>query len=527
MEDTEERSGHISARKGACGTGFTRKDQDMTEKFKKLKEYIERMNNYRYVTSLLYWDMDTNMPEKGFEKNSAASAFFSTEAFKMGTAPELRQMLDELKQPAEYEQLDSNEKFIVDRMLIEFERDERVPVEFYTEYVMVRNESEHAWQEAKQKDDFSIFAPKLEKMIEMTKRMYGYRKPDMELYEAMLDEYEPGMDSATIDRVFGELKAALVPLIRKIAAKGSRVNPKFDRKYDLNEQRELQKVLLSYIGFDWSKGNVGETEHPFTLNFSSQDVRVSNHFREDNAIDPMFSAIHEGGHAIFEQNVDPVLDGTVAGSCNYMGIHESQSRFFENILGRNKNFWAPIYPKVQGCIKELSDVSLDEFYREINRVECGMIRTMSDEVTYCLHIILRYEMEKLIIRENVNVNDLPRLWNEKMQELLGLTPGTDAEGVLQDMHWSDGSFGYFPSYLLGNVYDGMYIEAIEKELGSIDTILAEGRILDITHWLNEKIHKYGSTRFPKEVLKAVCGKEATAEPIIRYFTGKYTKLYEL
>lgn len=499
----------------------------MTDKFSRLRDYITKMNYYRYATSLLYWDMDTNMPEKGFDANSATSTFFATEGFKMGTAPELKAMLEGLKEPEEYGQLSPDERFIVDRMLTDYERDARVPVEFYTELVQTRNESEFAWQQAKQQDDFSIFAPYLAKIIDMTRKLYAYRKPEMEIYDAMLDEYEPGMDSATIDRVFGELRDALVPLIRRIAAKGSRANAKFERKYDLNSQRRLQKLLLNYIGFDFTKGSVGETEHPFTLNFSSQDVRVSNHFREDNAIDPMFSAIHEGGHAIFEQNVNPDFDGTVAGSCDYMGIHESQSRFYENILGRNKNFWKPVYPQVQECIRELSDVSLDEFYQEINRVECSMIRTMADEVTYCLHIILRYEMEKLIIRENIDVYELPGIWNAKMQEYLGVTPSCDAEGILQDMHWSDGSFGYFPSYLLGNVYDGMYVEALEKELGSIDTILAEGRILDITHWLNEKIHQYGSTRLPKEVLMAVCGREATAEPIIRYFTEKYTELYGL
>ena len=289
----------------------------------------------------------------------------------------------------------------------------------------------------------------------------------------------------------------------------------------------MQEYLLSYIGFDWNRGTVGESEHPFTLNFSSQDVRVTNHYYEDNALSAMFSAIHEGGHAIFEQNVNPKLDGTVAGSCRYMGIHESQSRFYENILARNKNFWEPIYGDIQKLLPALEGVSLEEFYHEINHVRNGMIRTESDEVTYCFHIIIRYELEKAIFRDGVDVEELPAMWNAKMQEYLNITPANDAEGILQDMHWSDGSFGYFPSYLLGSIYDGMYLQQLEKEMGPVDDVLREGRIKEITKWLNEKIHQYGSTRRPKEVIEAVCHTEPTAEPLIRYFTNKYTELYNL
>ena len=210
-----------------------------------------------------------------------------------------------------------------------------------------------------------------------------------------------------------------------------------------------------------------------------------------------------------------------------MGLHESQSRFYENVLGRNKNFWLPIYKKLGELLPQFKEITLDEFYREINHVRNSFIRTEADELTYCFHIIIRYEIEKAIFRDGVEVEELPALWNKKMQEYLKITPANDAEGILQDMHWSGGSFGYFPSYLLGSIYDGMYLEQIEKELGSIDTILAEGRILEITKWLNEKIHRFGSTRTPKETLRAVCGKEVTAEPIIRYFKDKYTKVYGL
>lgn len=210
-----------------------------------------------------------------------------------------------------------------------------------------------------------------------------------------------------------------------------------------------------------------------------------------------------------------------------MVVHESQSRFYESIPGRNRNFWVPVYGKLCELLPQFKEVSLDEFYREINQVENSMIRTEADELTYCFHVILRYEMEKAIFREHVPVEELPALWNQKMQEYLQITPANDAEGILQDTHWSDGSFGYFPSYLLGSIYDGMFLEAVEAELGSVDELLADGRIGEITKWLNEKIHQYGSTRLPKDVIAAVCGREVSAKPLIRYFKKKYSDIYGL
>ena len=499
----------------------------MTDNFKNLKEYLDKLSLYGYATSLMYWDMVTTMPGEGFALNSDATTFFSTEDFKLSTDSELLKLIDELLVPEKYETLADYEKFIVKKMKKQFVENSRVPVDFYEEMVRARSESEIAWQEAKQKSDFSLFAPHLRKMIDYSKKYYSYIRPGTDPYEEMLFDHEEGMDSATIDRLFADLKAELIPLVKKILAAKEPDDSKFKRKYNIDCERRVQKELLSYIGFKWERGSVGETEHPFTLNFSSKDVRVTNHFREENAIDPMFSAIHEGGHAIFEQNVNPEYDNTPAGSCEYMGIHESQSRFYENVLGRNKNFWIPVYSKIQELQPEFADVSLDEFYREINHIRNSLIRTEADEVTYGLHIIIRYEIEKAIFRDGVDVDELPALWNAKMREYLDVEPDSDATGILQDMHWSDGSFGYFPSYLLGSIYDGMYLDKITEELGDVDTILREGRILEITKWLNEKIHRFGSTRVPKEVIENVCGKPVSAEPLCRYFKKKYTELYNL
>lgn len=499
----------------------------MSKLLEEFKEYLEKIKQYEHVTTLLYWDMKTNTPKLGQAAHIEALTRFSSETFAMSTAEKLGEMLDGLAAPGEYDALDDTWKFIVRRMKRDFDRNKRIPAEVYETFVRAQAESSNAWEEAKNASDFSIFAPHLQKMIELTREITGYTDPGKEVYDALLDQYEESMDSATIDRLFKELKEELIPLVQKILAAPQPDDAAFHGYFDPDAQRKVQWMLLDYIGFRRDAGAVGETEHPFTLNFSSKDVRVTNHYYEHDPLSSMFSAIHEGGHGIFEQNVNPEYDGTVAGSCCYMGIHESQSRFYENILARNKNFWLPIYEKLGELLPQFKEIPLDDFYREINHVRNSFIRTEADEVTYCFHIILRYEMEKAIFRDNVPVEELPALWNQKMQEYLQITPKNDGEGILQDMHWSDGSFGYFPSYLLGSIYDGMYLDTMEAELGSVDTLLKEGRIGEITRWLNEKIHWYGSTRTPKEVIEAVCGGEVSAEPLIRYFKEKYTEVYGL
>lgn len=499
----------------------------MSELEKKLKDFLELKKQYDHVTTLLYWDMETGTPKLGQQAHVDALTYFSTRSFEMGTSDELEQMLQALSEPEEYEALDDTMKFIVTRMKRDMDKDKRIPKDLFEAFVRAQAEAGNAWRDAKNASDFSMFAPHLEKMIEMRKEITGYTDPGKEIYDALLDNYEEGMDTETIDHLFGDLKKELIPLVKQILAAKQPDDSKFKGHYDVDAQKKVQNLLLDYIGFSKDAGSVGETEHPFTLNFNSKDVRVSNHYYEEEPLFAMFSAIHEGGHAIFEQNVNPAYDNTVAGSCCYMGVHESQSRFYENILGRNKNFWLPIYDKLGELLPQFKEITLDEFYHEINHVRNSMIRTEADEVTYCFHIILRYEMEKAIFRDHVPVAKLPELWNEKMKEYLDIVPANDAEGILQDMHWSDASFGYFPSYLLGSIYDGMYLEELEKELGSVDELLVAGKIGEITKWLNQKIHWYGSTRTPKEVIANVCGKEVSAEPLIRYFKEKYSKLYDL
>lgn len=499
----------------------------MSETFTKFQSMYRRILQFRKICTLVSWDLYTATPENGFDDMSDTMTFASAEAFSLSTSDEFFSLIQALNAPEEFSQLDEGMQYTVRKLKEDLEKDRRIPQAFFEELVSLQNQSMKAWTEAKRASDFSIFAPYLEKLIDMTIQKCNYTDPGKDTYEVLLEQYEKGMDSATIDRVFAELKEGLLPLLRRILAAPQPDSSIFQGHYDINAQKQVQDLLLTYIGFSLKSGTTAVSEHPFTTGFSRNDVRITNHYYEDNPISAIFSAIHEGGHGIFEQNVDPKLHDTEANDCCYMGVHESQSRFFENILGRNRNFWVPIYEQIQQLLPDLASHSLDEFYREINHVQNSMIRTEADEVTYGLHIILRYEMEQAIFRDHVPVEQLPALWNEKMQNYLQITPADDAEGILQDMHWSDGSFGYFPSYLLGSIYDGMFLDAIERDLGNIDELLASGQIQTITKWLNEKIHWYGSLREPKEVIREVCGCELSAEPLLRYFTKKYTKLYSL
>ena len=496
------------------------------EVVKAFKEKLEVMNHYGRILTLMDWDMYTATPKKGYQEMADTLGYFYQRMFELSTSDELFDLLNRAYEPEVFDTLDEPMQYSVRTMLRDMKKERNIPPEFVAEYIAAENASRKAWEDAKNASDFSIFAPHLQKMIDMTIQRCGYTDPGKDPYDVLIDRYEEGMDCETIDRVFGELKEGLLPLLDKILSSPEPQTDIYKGFYDKDDQKKVQELLLRYIGYDFGAGNVAESMHPFTIGDSRNDQRLTNHYHEDDPISAMFSAIHEGGHAIFGQNTAPELDGTPAASCHYMGLHESQSRFFENILGRRTSFWVPVYEKIQKLLPDLQSISLEEFVREINHIKRSYIRTQADEVTYCLHVILRYEIEQEIFRNHRKVEELPQLWNQKMQELLGIVPRNDAEGILQDMHWSDASFGYFPSYLLGSIYDGMFLEQMETELGSIDPILERGDILVITHWLNEKIHKYGNLRLPKEVIDKVCGKELSAKPLLKYFEKKYSKIYQ-
>ena len=464
------------------------------------KDYYRELKNYEEAAELISWELHTEASERAVEHLVDLQSFYRGKAFEMSTSDKMGEYLDKLSAREEYDSLPKEWQLSVDRLKEEYDENKNIPVDFYTEYMKTVAKAEDVWQNAKRDNDYESFKPYLEKIVDSIKKMCNYRKPDKNPYDLLLNDFEKGMEREQIDKVFNELKEEFIPLVKKITEKKQPDKSRFMGDFDINKQKELSEFLLNYIGFDMKAGIMAESEHPFTTGLNSNDVRLTNHYYRENIINPVFSIIHEGGHGIFMQNVDGKYMDTPLSDCYY---------------------------KLKELFPQYENIPIEDFYREINHVENSLIRIDADEVTYCFHIIVRYEIERDLFDGKIDISDIPEAWNNKMKEYLGVEPPDMSSGLLQDSHWSGGAFGYFPSYLLGSIYDGMLLERIEEELGDIDRILSEGRVKEITKWLNTHIHKNGTAVVPKELIEELCGKEITAKPLINYFKKKYSSLYEL
>lgn len=487
----------------------------------KLKEYQKNINDIEFVISILNWELKTKAPKGSIDYLIGVKSEMDLKRFKMSSSTEYERLIDETLNSSDFNILPVIEQRYIQILKKNIDKNKLVPEDFHKEYIVLCDKTNSVWETAKKENNYDIFKPYLKEIIEMTKKLYSYLCPNMDVYDAMLNDYEIGMTSEVIDGLFDEIKESLKPLVKKVIANNKPCNIKAVGNYSNDKLIEAADFLLDYIGFDLNRGALGVYPHGFTDKMNNYDVRIA--FKNTSSITDFVSTIiHEGGHGIFEQNIDECLypyTNHCAEYCN--ALHESQSRFYENILGRNINFWKPIY----NDIKKIFDLDMDieEFVFELNRVEQSLVRTESDELTYCFHIIMRYEIERDIFSGKLSIDDLPRVWNEKMEEYLGIIPKTYSEGILQDVHWAEGAFGYFPSYLIGNIFDGMLKEKLENDLGSIDDILAKGNVKIITKWLNENIHKNGGAYSGIETIERVCKEKITSKPIIRYFMDKYDK----
>jgi carboxypeptidase Taq len=394
------------------------------------------------------------------------------------------------------------------------------------EYAMLTNEASDIWHRAKENSDFELFCPVLEKLVEFNRRFAGYYDASKKPYDALLNEYERGVDMEYLDGFFAEIREKLVPLIHEIGQAEQIDNSFLHRYYPVEDQRRFSDYLMEVMQLDRAHCTIGETEHPFTLEFNNKDVRITTNYKEYDVADSMYSVIHEGGHAKYELGVRDDLQYTAAAGGVSMGIHESQSRFYENIIGRSRAFVEAIFPKMQEFFPEqLADVTAEQMYHAVNRVEPSLIRTEADELTYCLHVMVRYEIEKQLIDGSLAVRDVPEVWNRLYKEYLGIDVPDDRRGCLQDSHWAGGSFGYFPSYALGSAYGAQMLRKMEQEIDVWGPV-ARGDLSSVSGWLCEKIHQYGSLLEPADVLKNACG---TFEPsaYTDYLTKKYREIYGL
>lgn len=501
-------------------------EKKLEQKLVEFKEYIKTMEITKQAIDLIYWDKLVCMPKKAVEGRAEVIGLLSEQLFNQQTSKEMREFLELFKENSDG--LSQVDKAMIKRLDKEYNETKKIPVERYKEFVILTSKSEAAWEEAKDKNDFNIFKPYLSKVVNFQKEFVGYWGYKDHKYNTLLDKYEEGITVEVLDKVFGDLRDALVELLNRI--KNSKITINSDllsSSYDKEKQKELSLYTLKLIGFDMEAGRLDESTHPFTTNFTNKDVRLTTHYYEQDLLSALFSTIHEGGHGIYEQNISDDLQNTWLSTGASMGIHESQSRFYENIIGRSEEFLRYLYPKFKELFKNFDKIDFNEFYKVVNKVEPSLIRTEADELTYSLHVIIRYEIEKALFNDEITVEELPEVWKKKYKEYLGVEPDTDSLGVLQDMHWSDGSFGYFPSYALGNLYGAQIFNTMKKDVPDVYELIAKGDIISITKWLKDNVHKYGSLYSPKELILKVTGEELNSQYFIDYLEEKYSKLYSI
>ncbi|MGN4125614.1 carboxypeptidase M32 [Lysinibacillus sphaericus] len=491
-------------------------------------DYVKKMQHYEEALGVIYWDMRTGAPKKGLTQRSEVIGTLSASLFDMQTSEELGELLTVLE--AQKEELDHVTLRLVEEVRKNYDNNKKIPAHEYKEFVILQSKAEAIWEEAKAQNDFALFLPYLEEIITWQKKFIGYwGMKNGSPYNTLLDQYEPEMTTEILDRVFGELRATIVSLIQKITASSNKPDTSvLFKHFPQEEQRALSLEILAQLGYDFDAGRLDESVHPFMIGLNHGDNRITTKYDEVDFRSAIFGTIHECGHAMYEQNIDEQLDGLPLAQGTSMGIHESQSLFYENFVGRNEKFWEHNYERLQKYSPaQFGHVALADFLRAINMVEPSLIRIEADELTYALHIMIRYEIERDLFNGDLQAKDLPQVWNAKYEEYLGIRPQTDAEGVLQDMHWSGGMFGYFPSYALGLIYAAQWKHAMDKDIPNFDDLLARGELLPIREWLTAKVHQYGALKKPFELLQEATGEGLNGTYLANYLQDKYTKLYQL
>jgi len=494
------------------------------EALNEFRELVKKAKAYIYALQLIGWDSNTEAPRGSFPRRAEMVGILSSELFKLQTGQRTVEVINEL-----FEQKDALEPLVqreIKKAKKDLDKIIKIPENEFVEYQKLLQLSQSSWEEAKEKSDFSLFKDDLVKIVEYNRKFVSYYGIDDEPYNILLDDYEEGMTMKEFDQFFDVLRTDLVPFVKEVLSAKKKENDDFMTAFFNKEgQQKFCDYLIDVMAFDRSRGVMKKSVHPFTWNTSPDDVRFTTRYLENLMFSSIFAAIHELGHATYEQQISREFDDTLLNSGTSMGIHESQSRFYENVIGRSKAFWETHYPKLQSIFKEeLKDVSLEDFYRAANKVEASFIRVEADELTYALHIMMRYTIEKKLFSGEIEVEQLPQLWNKMSEEYLGITPTNDAEGVLQDVHWSAGLLGYFPTYALGSAYAAQFYNTMKKEL-DIDNLVRNNKISEINAWLKEKIHKYGASKSPKELLLEVTNEEFNPKYYVEYLKEKYTEIF--
>lgn len=477
--------------------------------------------------SVLGWDEQTYMPKGGVQHRSEQLALLAGMTHERFTSSQIGAWLADVEGSDLVSDSLSVEAVNVREIRKGYDRATKLPKDLVQELARMTTIGQQAWAEARSKSDFAQFQPHLEKIVDLKKKEAAALDIGKTPYDALLDEYEPGETTGNLTAVFAALRDELVPLVSAIVDSGKKPNLDIvKRHYAKEKQSEFGQLAASLIGFDFDRGRLDETAHPFCSGLGPGDTRLTTRYDEAFFPQAFFGTLHEAGHGIYDQGLDGAHYGTPMGSSVSLGIHESQSRMWENFVGRSRAFWTYFFPKAQGIFPDaLNGVTEEEFYFAVNNVEASFIRVEADEVTYNLHILLRFEMEQALMNGGLKVADVPGAWQEKFETYFGITPPDDAQGCLQDIHWSFGGIGYFPTYTLGNLYAAQFFEQARADLGDLDSHFADGDFLSLKNWLNEKIHQPGQKYRASDLVENVTGQSLSHAPLIRHLKAKFESLY--
>jgi len=498
----------------------------------RLKKLTKDVGLLEHAVATLSWDQETYMPPKAIGEKGEQLALLQGILHDKITSPDIGKILDSLgandnNPTGKSDSLSSTDSAYIKETFRQYKIQTRLSKKLVTDLALETSLSQAAWIEARKKSDYSIFKPHLNKVLELTKQKaesIGYNKTP---YDALLDEFEPWTSTKEVDDIFKSTQPWLTEFIGKIK-NAKKIDDSFLLKdFDISKQEVFGRKVLQDMGYSYDRGRLDISAHPFTTTLGRDDVRLTTRYQKDFFKTGLFGIIHECGHGLYELGFGENVKGNLLASGTSLGIHESQSRTWENVIGRSYSFWKYYYPELQKYFPEnLENISLDNFYKGINKVEPSLIRVEADEVTYNLHIILRFQLEQELISGSLSVKDLPEAWNLKTKDFFGITPDNDANGVLQDIHWPMGAFGYFPTYALGNLYSAQFTAKMNKEI-DVEKSLENGKLISILDWLRENIHKYGASKTASELALDITGEKLNPEYFKKYLENKYTQIYEI
>lgn len=492
-----------------------------------LKKRLAEISDLRAAIAILSWDQMALMPPGGAAARARQLATIEGLAHEKAIDPELGKLLDTLQPFVDNLPHDSADASLIRVATRDYEREIKIPSSFAVEFSEHTSRTYEIWAKARNERNYKIVEPFLAKTLDYSRRLANFYPGYQHIADPLIDALDEGLTVSTVRPLFEELRRELIPLVNHIVSFPPADDLCLKQRFDAAKQWQFGLKVAEALGYDITRGRQDKSPHPFTTSFSISDVRITTRIKENQLTEALFSTIHETGHALYEQGINPELEGTPLATGTAMGVHESQSRLWENLVGRSRHFWEHYYPELQKVFPDqLGKVSLDAFYRAVNKVERSLIRTDADEVTYNLHVMIRFDLELDMLEGKLAVSDLREAWNERYRTDLGIVPPDDSVGVLQDMHWYSGTIGgYFQSYTIGNILSAQIYEAALTAHPEITGEIAGGRFETLRQWLKKNIYQYGRELSGTEIVRRVTGQPMTIEPYIRYLKTKYGELY--